>query len=342
MTAFVKIKELDHMVYKALRNIGYSDDDAKIMTRVMMHAEIHGNNQGISKLYRPQDMGFNPKAGPLKFENETPQSVVVNGNQRSGMVALSTAVDKVVAKARATKFAIAGTYNTYTSTGMLAYYASTVAEAGLIAIVMAGSPEMVAPVGGKQAVFGTNPICFAIPGPKEGPLILDMATAAATLFGTISYKASGKPLPPGVAIDKHGNPTTDPSLALEGAFLAFGGYKGAGLALIVELLTQVLSGGAIPGGGGPEAHVGTGRKWREKSWSNTVIAIDPALLMAPDRFKARVQEVCNHVKNSGPRVTLPGELEIKRRDENLKAGGLNIAKGLFDNIQALANTKAKL
>mmetsp|Transcript_10711 Transcript_10711/g.25276 ORF Transcript_10711/g.25276 Transcript_10711/m.25276 type:complete len:343 (-) Transcript_10711:209-1237(-) len=342
MTTFINIKELDQMVYTALKNIGYSDEDARVMTKVMMHAEIHGNNQGISKLYRPQDMGFNPKAGELIFENETAQSVVVNGNQRSGMVALSAAVDKVITKSKATKFAIGGTKNTYTSTGMLAYYASALAQEGMIGIVMAGSPEMVAPVGGKQAVFGTNAICFAIPGPADGPLVLDMATAAATLFGTISVKAAGQKLPPGVAIDKDGNPTTDPTKALQGAFLAFGGYKGAGLSLVVELLTQVLAGGAIPGGGGPEAHVGTGRKWREKSWSNTVIAIDPSLLMPLDQFKARVAEVCTHVKGSGPKVTLPGELELRRRDANLKAGGLNVANGLLDNIRKLAGTKARL
>eukprot|EP00291_Cryptomonas_curvata_P000151 CAMPEP_0172193136 /NCGR_PEP_ID=MMETSP1050-20130122/24774_1 /TAXON_ID=233186 /ORGANISM="Cryptomonas curvata, Strain CCAP979/52" /LENGTH=68 /DNA_ID=CAMNT_0012868633 /DNA_START=29 /DNA_END=231 /DNA_ORIENTATION=+ len=67
----------------------------------MMYAEIHGNNQGISKLYRPQDMGFDPAAGPLIFERETPISVVVNGNRRPGMVALEAAVDKAVEKARA-------------------------------------------------------------------------------------------------------------------------------------------------------------------------------------------------------------------------------------------------
>jgi LDH2 family malate/lactate/ureidoglycolate dehydrogenase len=128
---------------------------------------------------------------------------------------------------------------------MLAYYAGRIAEAGLIAFVMAGSPEMVTPVGGKNAIFGTNPLCIAIPGPADGPVILDMATAATTLFGTISTKAAGKQLPPGVAVDAAGKPTTDPDAALKGAFLAFGSYKGAGLSLMIELLTQALSHGVL-------------------------------------------------------------------------------------------------
>ena len=335
MSVDVPIKDLDGMVKKALLNYGFSAEDADVMTKAMMHAEIHGNNQGISKMYRPQDMGYNKDAGELILENESAQGVVVNGNRRSGMVALSKAIDLCIAKAQKTGFAIAGTHNTCTSTGMLAYYAGRIAGAGFIALVFAGSPEMVAPVGGKQAVFGTNPICIAIPGPKDGPIILDMATAATTLFGTISVKAAGKQLPPGVAVDKEGKPTTDPSKALEGAFLAFGGYKGAGLSLMIELLTQVLSGGAIPGGEG-EAHVGTGRKWREKSWANTAIAINPGLLMDPARFRDRVAAVCAHVKQSEPTVVLPGEFEKVKRDANLRKGTLTISKGLYDNIKKLA------
>mmetsp|Transcript_42834 Transcript_42834/g.107213 ORF Transcript_42834/g.107213 Transcript_42834/m.107213 type:complete len:343 (-) Transcript_42834:433-1461(-) len=336
MTKQVPIKELEGLVKRAVRNIGYSDSDADTLTRVMMHAEVHGNNQGISKLYRPQDMGFNPKAGPLAFENETALSVVVNGNQRAGMVALEAAVDKAIDKASKSGMAITGTYNTYTSTGMLAYYANRVAERDFIALVMAGSPEMVAPVGGKQAVFGTNPMCFAVPGPASGPLVLDMATAATTLFGVISTKAAGKELPPGVAVDANGKPTRDPSEALQGAFLAFGGYKGAGLSLIVELLTQALCNGAIPGGA-VKAKVGTGRKWAGKSWANTVIVINPSLLMDLGKYKARVAEIVDHVKNSGPTVVLPGEIEKKKRDENLAKGTIPVSQGLYDNINKLAS-----
>jgi len=287
-------QELNGLVQRALLNLGYSQSDAEIMTKCMMHAEIHGNNQGISKLYRPQDMGFNPNAGQLKYENETAHGVVINGNRRSGMVALDKGVEKAIEKAKAGGVAVVGTYNTCTSTGMLAYYAGRIADAGLVAFAMAGSPEMVAPVGGKNAIFGTNPLCIAIPGPSDGPVILDMATAATTLFGTISTKAAGKQLPPGVAVDSAGKPTTDPDAALKGAFLAFGSYKGAGLSLMIELLTQALSHGAIPAGG--EAHVGSGRKWREKNWANTLIAFNPALLWADvSQYHARVAEICQHV-----------------------------------------------
>lgn len=138
----------------------------RLIDRVMMYAEIHGNNQGISKLYRPQDMGFNPKAGPLLFENETklscrksPQSppsfdvgwfgggadslpAVVNGNQRAGMVALEAAVDKAIEKASQHGMAVTGTYNTCTSTGMLAYYSS---RWSIPATAVESSPKLSSP-----------------------------------------------------------------------------------------------------------------------------------------------------------------------------------------------------
>ena len=341
MSQRVGIAELNDLVMTALRNLGYTQADAEVMTRCMMHAEIHGNNQGISKLYRPQDMGFNPQAGPLLLENESSNGVVVNGNRRSGMVALDMGVRKAIEKGKANGVAVVGTYNTCTSTGMLAYYAHRIAEQGLVAFVMAGSPEMVAPVGGKNAIFGTNPLCIAIPGPADGPVILDMATAATTLFGTISTKAAGKQLPPGVAVDANGKPTTDPDAALKGAFLAFGSYKGAGLSLMIELLTQALSHGAIAAAG--EAHVGSGRKWREKNWANTIIAFNPSLLWADvDAYKARVAEICDIVRASGPGVMLPGDIEKKKRDANMKEGSLVISTGLYDNIKKLAAQRSRM
>ena len=199
-TTTIPIKDLERLVETAMRNLGYPADEAATLTEIMMHAEVHNNSQGISKLYdvtSPGGIKFNPDAGPLIVERDSMLGAVVNGNQRSGMSALSKAVQLAVSKADGPGMAITGTHNTYTSTGMLAYYASEVGKNDLIGIVMAQSPELVAPHGGKKAVFGTNPICVAIPGPDDGPVILGMATAAVTLFGLITSKANGQQLPPG-------------------------------------------------------------------------------------------------------------------------------------------------
>jgi len=330
-TTPIPIAELAALVHQAMLNLGYPADEAETLTKIMMHAELHNNNQGISKLYdvnTPGGIKYNERAGPLIIERETPISAVVNGNQRSGMSALSKGVDLAIAKAKASKMAIVGTHNTYTSTGMLAYYAEQIGKADLIAVVMAQSPEFVAPLGGRKGVFGTNPLCVAVPGPKEGPLILDMATAAITLFGAITAKANGTQLPPGVAVDSEGNPTRDPAAALAGAFLTFGGHKGSGLSLIVELLGGVLPGGTPPGG--PVS------KKESENWANTIIAIDPSLLSDTAEFKRKVRAVCAHVKSTGPSVKLPGEIEKGHLKRNLAAGKLDVSSALLERIREVA------
>jgi L-2-hydroxycarboxylate dehydrogenase (NAD+) len=331
-TTTIPIKDLERLVETAMRNLGYPADEAATLTEIMMHAEVHNNSQGISKLYdvtSPGGIKFNPDAGPLIVERDSMLGAVVNGNQRSGMSALSKAVQLAVSKAKSGPgMAITGTHNTYTSTGMLAYYASEVGKNDLIGIVMAQSPELVAPHGGKKAVFGTNPICVAIPGPDDGPVILDMATAAVTLFGLITSKANGQQLPPGVAVGPDGQPTRDPDQALKGALLTFGGHKGSGLSLVVELLGGVLPGGATAGG--------AVSKKEAKNWANTVIAIDPALLMDLGEFKQKVKQVCAHVKSTGERVLLPGEIEKRHYARNMSKGTLDVSTALLGKIQELA------
>lgn len=341
MTERVAIDALEALVLKAMRNIGYENHEARLLTQIMMHAEVHGNNQGISKLYdvnAPGGLAFNATAGPLRVERTTQTSAVVNGNQRTGMAALSKAVELAVSKAKGDAgMAVVGTYNTSTSTGMLAYYAEQVASHDLIAIVLAQSPELVAPKGGTRAVFGTNPLCIAVPGPPEGPVVLDMATAAMTLFGAVTAKANGTQLPEGVAVGRDGQPTTDPAEALAGALLTFGGpssnHKSSGLSLIVELL-----GGVLPGGHPPGEAV---TKKQAKNWANLIIAVDPSLLTDIQAFKDRVTRVCRYVKSTGE-VHLPGEREKERYRTNVANGYLDISAALLGRIRELAALRSRL
>lgn len=95
--------------------------------------------------------------------------------------------------------AIVGAYNTSTSSGQLAYYAERMAKRGVIGLCMANSPEFVAAAAGGKPIFGTNPIAFGIPNAAGPPLTFDMATSGIALFGVLTAKAKGEPLPPGVA-----------------------------------------------------------------------------------------------------------------------------------------------
>ena len=130
----------------------------------MTSAEVCGNNQGLIKMFQPALMA--PATGKSKpsIERETPTSAVVNGNQSPGMLAAVKAADLAAEKVLASgPIAMVSAYNTSTSSGQLAYYANRIAKKGLVAIVMANSPEFVAPAKGAKACFGTNPIAFGIP-----------------------------------------------------------------------------------------------------------------------------------------------------------------------------------
>ena len=130
-----------------------------------------------------------------------------------------------------------------------------------------------------QAIFGTNPIGVGIPTGNGGtPVVLDMATSAYAYFGLLEARTAGKPLPAGVAMDKHGNDTTDAEAALDGGAIKVfdGGYKGSNLSLVVELLAGSLVGAAVED------------KLKAKSWGNLIAVIDPELLGSAAAFEERV------------------------------------------------------
>jgi len=122
------------------------------------------------------------------------------------------------------------------------YYAEKAAKKGLVAFCFTNAPPAIAPYGAKKTLFGTNPICFACPTGTKIPFVLDTSISVINR-GKIRRAAKlGKKIPMGVALDKYGNPTTNPNKALEGFQLPIAGFKGSGLAWMVDILAGVLTG----------------------------------------------------------------------------------------------------
>jgi LDH2 family malate/lactate/ureidoglycolate dehydrogenase len=228
-TVQIPIEEARSVTAAALRKLGWDDHEASLQAEIMLGAELCGNNQGLVKMYQPTLMAPAPGAKKPTIERDTPSSAVVNGNGSPGMLAAvaaaDLAADKVTAGADAPAIAIVGTHGTSTSSGQLGYYAKRMATRGVIGICMANSPEFVAAAPGGKAVFGTNPIAVGVPT-TGAPLTFDMATSAIALYGALTAKAKGEPLPPGVAYGRDGGWTTDASEALDGGAIAtFGGCE---------------------------------------------------------------------------------------------------------------------
>jgi len=316
----------------ALKAVGWGEEEASVQAEIMVSAETCGNNQGLVKMFKPEMMAPAKGSGLPKVAKETATTVLLDGNQAPGMLALKTAVDLAVKKSEG-GVATVGVFNTSTSSGQLAWYAARAAKAGRVVIITANSPEFVAAKAGAKATFGTNPLAFACPVQgKEEPFVFDMSTAAIALFGVLTCKAKGLPLPEESAYTETGEFTTKvedvPVGGGKGAIANWGGHKGVGIALMVELLCAALSGGAVLGQ--------VEKKATAKSWGHNVIAIDPTALI-DDGFPARAASIINAVAQSHPDgVRLPGDSSNAIAAKNVANGTLPVPKDIWDVITATA------
>mmetsp|Transcript_23198 Transcript_23198/g.71316 ORF Transcript_23198/g.71316 Transcript_23198/m.71316 type:complete len:341 (+) Transcript_23198:83-1105(+) len=329
--ATVKIEEALEKTKAALMAVGWGDKEAGVQAEIMVSAETCGNNQGLVKMFKPELMAPAKGSGLPTVTKETASTAVVDGNQAPGMLALKEAVDLAVTKSEGGT-ATVGVFNTSTSSGQLAWYASRAAKAGRVVIITANSPEFVAAKAGAKATFGTNPLAFACPvaGGKE-EFVFDMSTAAIALFGVLTCKAKGEPLPERSAYDANGDWTTKvedvPVGGGAGAIAGWGGHKGLGIALMVELLCAALSGGALLGG--------DVTKGAAKNWGHTVIAIDPNAMQ--EGFAQRAAQIISAVAESHPDgVRLPGDSSYAIAKKNNDAGTVPVPQNIWDVIQATA------
>ena len=191
------------------------------------------------------------------------------------------------------------------SFGTAGYFGGMAAREGMIGIVMGNASPALATPGGDRAVLGTNPICFAFPGTgAHPPIILDMACSVAAR-GKIRLAAkTGERIPLDWAVDAEGKPTDDPEKALEGMINAIGGYKGFGLALVVDILAGLLSGSAF-GGDVKALNAPTG----VSRYGHFLMAIDPKAFFGETEYKEKMDYLVDSVKACGEpdSILLPGE-----------------------------------
>jgi LDH2 family malate/lactate/ureidoglycolate dehydrogenase len=321
----VQLDELKTTTLKVLRLSGYSQEQAEIILDVLMYAQLRGNNQGIVKLIGA-GMPADVNAMAIKVLHETKLSALLDGGRNQGMVVLHRALEVALAKAREHGFGIVGTNNTNTSTGAIGYFASKAAQAGFIGFIFSGSPEFVAMHGSYEPIFGTNPLAIGVPS-SEKPLVFDMATAAIARFGVIEAKTAGRSIPPDVAYDGEGQPTTDPAAALAGAIRTFGGYKGAALSMMVEVLTR------------PLVQTMPNEEGRKTDWGNLVLVFDPGLLGDAETFKQEVAGLVGKVKATRrlpgvDEILVPGERGDRVLDAIMASGVVEVEENLWKALQA--------
>ena len=205
-----------------------------------------------------------------------------------------------------------------THVGRLGEYTSAIAAAGLIGIGFTSGTMYrgwVTPYGGRERIFGTNPMSFALPSGDEGVLLLDFATAAIAHGKVVQARAQGSPLPTGMMLDKLGRPTTDASILDDGAMLLpMGLHKGSGLALMMELIPTLLAG-----------HRPITSDEFKYGNPTLLLALSPVAFDEDADFARHVDALKRRVKRVKPalgfdEVLLPGEPEARAYQRRIKEG----------------------
>ncbi len=299
--------------------------DAVLVAEVLTEADLrgvesHGSTRVAGYLSMMRLGLLNPRP-VVQVLRDLPSTAMLEGDNAFGIVVARRAMQMAMDKATTAGIACV-TVRNVTHTGLVGFYTMMAARAGFIGISMNNGPSILPPFGGTTPTYATNPFSFAVPAGEKGPIGLDMATSVVA-GGKLRLAAKkGTPIPADWALDREGRPTTDPVEAIQHGFMQWaGGYKGFGVATMVEVLGGVLSGGLF--GTDVPAMKDFGKE--PLVTSGFYMAINPAHFMTPEEFKVRVDRLIDMVKASGrapgvEEVYIAGEIEFRRRAERLKNG----------------------
>ena len=242
----MKTSELKKIVSSIFRKYGLSKKDSDISANALINAELVGAyGHGLSRLKmycdRISKKVINPKP-KIKIKKISQSISHIDANDSIGFVAADVAIKKAIQNAKKTGIGLVAVKNSG-HYGLSGYYAEQAVKKNLVTMIYTNAPPAVAPHGALKSLFGTNPICFGTPTGSKIPFILDTSISMINR-GKIRVAArNNQKIPLGVALDKFGKPTTDAKKALEGVQLPIAGFRGSGLAWMVDILSGVLTGG---------------------------------------------------------------------------------------------------
>ncbi|HEX9672033.1 MAG TPA: Ldh family oxidoreductase, partial [Burkholderiales bacterium] len=242
------VGEATALAARALKRAGASRATAQATAQALVAAESEGlSGHGLSRvaLYcqHLREGRADGKAKP-RIVRKKGGACLVDAAGGLAFPACALAVKEAVKRARRYGVAFAGVTNSH-HFGAAAYHLAPVAQAGLVGLAFTNSPSAINAWGGKKAFFGTNPIAAVFPRRGADPIVVDLSLTEVVRGKIMLHAKEGKPIPPGWAVDKDGNPTTDAKAALTGSLSAIGGVKGTALALTVEVLSVALTGAAF-------------------------------------------------------------------------------------------------
>jgi LDH2 family malate/lactate/ureidoglycolate dehydrogenase len=322
------IAEARSLVEAAMAKVGHSAEDSKIITDHLIDCELRGVQFGglpraLSIIERIQ--GRPDRRKPLEVTHETPVSAFVEGGDQVGYLVAHKAAVIAIDKAKKTGIGIVGANDTW-YTGMFSYYMEMAAKADMVAMAIGNASPRVAPFGSTQGRFGTNPISFGFPT-NEDPVIWDIGTSAIMAGEVALALRMGQPLAEGMAFDRDGNPTRDPKAAGEGAYASWGGHKGSGLAICVQMLGMMCN--TLPF---PPLIEGCGF---------LLLVMSPGLFMPVDKYRDNASAYAKAVRAAKPvdpkkPVRMPFDRSAAERRRILQKGSIEAAPNVLEKLRAVA------
>ena len=331
-----KSTDLSDYLLRLFDALGLDQAQAQSVAKNMIWSELVGrDNFGLIRIpvhvKRLEHGVLNATCNP-SFVKSGSGSGSLDGDNGFGYYVGEVAMNQAVELAENNGIGIVGVNNSnFFGTG--AYFVNQAAEKGMISLVMSNSFPKVVAHGGLSAVLGTNPFAFGAPRSNGENLLVDFATSSLAGSTVREYLAKGKDLEEGLAIMPDGHPATDPARIGEAALLPFGGPKGYGLSLMVEILSGVLS-----GAGFSNSVKSTYSNFKEKSDSgHCMIAIDIEKFMPLPDFFSRFEMFVAMLKASNPNeeVLLPGEIRWRNYQE-LVESGVKIPDGLKAELSTIS------
>jgi LDH2 family malate/lactate/ureidoglycolate dehydrogenase len=304
---------------------GVSAEDARVMAEHYLDAELRGV-VGMARLLWPRGQrggSEQPSEQEITIERETPHSALVNGGNHFGVVVAEKATSLAIAKARVSGIAVVAA-NNHHSSGLLAYHVERAARKDLIAMAVAATEARVVPYGGSEPRLGNNPIAFGFPTADE-PIVWDITTSSISGAEHNRRAIAGELLPEGVAIDALGHPTRDPHAAqpeMGGALLAWGGHRGSGLAVVIQLIGLLCDIQPVP--------------IKPGGFGFLIVAINPSVLLPVDDFKSRAAELAAIIRSTPPShgfssVRMPYDRSLRERELRAREG-IVLSREIYDGL----------
>lgn len=332
----VSYAELHKLCATKLLDAGVPAEHARIVTDVLVHANLRGvDSHGVMRMehyIRKLAHGGINAAPSITVKDTGAVTAVVDGDDGLGHVVVHRAMNHAIELAQKEGVGMVGAVNS-SHCGALSYFVNMAAERNMIGIAMTNTDKMVVPFGGSKSFFGTNPMAYGFPSSDGNPIILDMATSAVAYGKVLESQMKNQPIPPDWGVDDKGQAVTDPEQV--SGLLPFGGAKGYGLGMVVDIFAGLLTGSPY----GP--HIGRmhgGDYSERRKLGHFICAIDVARFTDRDGFLNGMAQMAGELHAVSPapgfkQVMVPGEPESLKEKSRIREG-IPIARECYDFLNS--------